>query len=302
MLKISQENKKLSGFNSQSGLNKYIEAYTTTLDNWPVEYQQLEIPTGYGSTHIIACGKKSSPSLLLLPAAGLSTTLWIHNAAELSKQYRVYFVDIIGEPGLSKQEKLIQTRTDAAEWLIDVLDGLKIGKTSIGGLSFGGWLSLNLALYAPDRVNKLILLAPAASLLKFKFGIYLSLKFGKFQWMMPKRLTINSLKLINVQANNRNEFFTQQFGIGIKTFRFPKDSIFPIVYTDEELSSLKLKTLLLLGDSEVIYDPKKAINRAKRLISNIDTRLLPNASHLLNIDQPKMVSDLIIEFLEKKEN
>ncbi|MHA2238841.1 MAG: alpha/beta fold hydrolase [Candidatus Hodarchaeales archaeon] len=302
MLKSAVKNKKISGFKSEAGLNKYLDAYKVILDNWPVEYQISEISTRFGTTHVIGCGSWTSPPLLLLPAAGLSSTLWIHNIADLSTHFRVYAIDILGEPGKSKQEKLLRERVDAAEWLIDVLEGLQIKKVNICGISFGGFLSLNFALYAPERVDKLILLAPAASLLKFKLGILVSLKLGGIQWMMPTRMTISSLKLINLQANNRNEFFTKQFGIGIKTFRFPKDSIFPTVYTDEELRSLRTKTLLLIGDKEVIYDPEKALDRAVNLISNVETHLIPNASHLLNIDQPKMINDSIIDFLERSDD
>jgi pimeloyl-ACP methyl ester carboxylesterase len=47
-----------------------------------------------------------------------------------------------------------------------VFDGIGIRRAHLGGLSYGGWLTLNFALAVPDRVNSVILLAPAASFAK----------------------------------------------------------------------------------------------------------------------------------------
>lgn len=290
----------VSYFKTRKGWRKYEASYNKTLQNWPVDYTSHYIKTRYGTTHIVVSGSESSPPLLLLPAAGLSATLWIHNVSELSHQFRTYAVDILGEPGKSVQFKPLKERTDCAEWLIDILNHLEIKKCFITGISFGGWFGLNFALYAPNRVEKLVLLAPAASLWKFSLPILISLKFGRFQWIFPTKLTQASLYSISTQKNNFNRNFVKQFGIGIKEFRFPKDGVFPSKYSDNELKQLKPSTLILIGEKEVIYDPKKALKRAKTLIPDVEVDLIPDASHLLNVDQSNIVNQKIIEFLNEK--
>jgi len=49
----------------------------------------------------------------------------------------------------------LRSRADCAQWLLNVIDALGIAQARVIGLSFGGWLSLNFALAAPDRVTQL---------------------------------------------------------------------------------------------------------------------------------------------------
>jgi pimeloyl-ACP methyl ester carboxylesterase len=48
-----------------------------------------------------------------------------------------------------------------------------------------------------------------------------------------------------------------------------------------------------------MYEPKTALNRATRLIPNLQTGLIQNASHMLNSDQPEEVDDRVLKFLAK---
>ena len=69
----------LSSFTSPEGENEYIAAYDAVLKRWPVPYEELDIPTRFGTTHLIASGSTSLPSLLLLHATGTSSTMWFPN-------------------------------------------------------------------------------------------------------------------------------------------------------------------------------------------------------------------------------
>jgi pimeloyl-ACP methyl ester carboxylesterase len=54
----------------------------------------------------------------------------------------------------------------------------------------------------------------------------------------------------------------------------------------------------MIGQNEVIYGSiDTTIRRAKKLISNIKTEIIPDAGHLPNIDQPEIVNSHIMKFL-----
>ena len=57
-----------------------------------------------------------------------------------------------------------------------------------------------------------------------------------------------------------------------------------------------MSTLVLIGKNEVIYDPQKALKRTRNQFPNIRTKLIPEAGHLLNVDQPEILNDLLQEF------
>jgi pimeloyl-ACP methyl ester carboxylesterase len=89
--------------------------------------------------------------------------MWFPNVADLARKFHVLAFDTIGEPGKSVPTQRNATKDDLAAWLVGVLDELGISQTHVVGLSRGGWLALNLAIHAPDRLEKIVLLSPAAS-------------------------------------------------------------------------------------------------------------------------------------------
>lgn len=287
-----------SGFRSPKGEARYVDAYDATLASWPVAFNSLQLATRYGDTHVIASGPEDAPPLLLLHAASFSATEWLANIAALSQRFRTYAVDILGEPGKSVQTRPLQSRADVGDWLLDVLDKLEIDRASMVGHSFGGWMTVSFALRAPERLNKIVLLAPAASIHRFSWPTRLALGVGRLMWMLPSRLVVDgTLKKVFAQPENVNPAFLEQFAIGVKEFRYPKNGVFPSACSDLELLELSVPTLLLIGDKEGTYPPEKALDRAGNLIPNLQAELISGAGHGLNIDQPELVNSRMVEFL-----
>lgn len=173
--------KKLPIFSTSEGRAKYMAAYEAMFDLWKVPFDPMDVATSYGSTHINVSGPAHGHPLVLLHAAGLSSTVWFANIAELSTHHRVYAVDVIGDAGKSVADRLMGKRSDYSEWLREVFDGLHIQRCDLLGHSYGGWLTLNMALAYPDRLRKLVLLAPAASLQPLSFITKLILYLGELK-------------------------------------------------------------------------------------------------------------------------
>ncbi len=68
--------------------------------------------------------------------------------------------------------------------------------------------------------------------------------------------------------------------------------------TDDELKTIKLAVLLLIGDREILYNPRQALARAVQLIPGIQAKLVPNAGHMLIGDQPEWVNERILRFVK----
>lgn len=288
-----------SNFKTSEGEAKYIAAYETTLTLWAIPYEFLEVPTQWGRTHLIMCGPKNGPPLVLLHGMHLSATMWFSNIAALSRKYRVYAVDTIGGVGRSVVVHPLKSRADLAGWLNGVLDGLGITQTNILGHSHGGWLALNFALSASERIKRLTLLAP--------LGLYpLVSQFwlrGLPMMLFPRRSFITGfMKWMTFEGFVVNELFVEQFVLGMKNFRpRPHIRVLPTAFTDDELRQIKANTLLLIGEEEVIYSPEVAVNRAKQLIQNIEAEVIPNASHGLPMEQAELVNECILGFLNQEQ-
>ena len=285
---------QLASFKSTKGEAEYVAAYDAVQKLWPVPFEENDVMTRFGTTHVIASGLEGSPPLLVLPATGASSTMWLPNIGDLSSACRVYAVDIIGEPGKSRQSRLLRNREDCANWLGDVMQGLGLERANIAGLSYGGWHTLNFSLLFPDRVNKLVALAPGASILPFSWPVLLLLRLLPYLPIKP-----NPLRSFFHKGFCPNELFARQFASGVKHFRYadPTESIFTNVFSDVELSSINVPTLFIVGENEVIYDPVAAIEKVDRLIPGVETRLVPDAGHLVSMEQPALVNQHILKFL-----
>ena len=156
-----------SAFKTPEGKAAYLAAYDTAMKLWPVPYEEIEIPTRFGMTHVLASGPKDAPSLVLLHGMSMTSMMWSPNIADFSKEYRVYAIDVMGQPGKSipDPDEPIRDAEDYVTWLRSTLDGLNLDRISLVGMSYGGWLVLNFAMTAPERVRKVCccLLRPASS-------------------------------------------------------------------------------------------------------------------------------------------
>jgi pimeloyl-ACP methyl ester carboxylesterase len=290
-------NQKISVFRSPESEAQYLAAYEAVLRQWPVPYEELYVPTQFGDTHVIASGPKDAPAVILLHPAGGGAVSWIRNVEGLSESYRTYAVDTISEPNKSILIRpiSIRQRRDFADWMADLLDGLKIESAHVVGNSFGGFLSLNTAYHLPRRVKKIVLISPAATFVPIR----------AWSWHFIPANMIAPLIGAQHMLLKPYEWIWQDF---------PKDECFaqlrritaiggrprhwsPSVFRDEELRQVQTPVLLLIGDHEVIYKPEKAIERATRLVAGLKAEIVLNANHLAQYTAAEVVNKKVLDFL-----
>lgn len=240
-----------SPFKSPKGEEEYMAAYRACMRLWSVEYELMDITSRYGRTHLVASGPKDAPTLMLLHMYFTNITMWVANIADLSRKYRVYAIDVIGQPGKSVPTQPLKSREGYVAWLSELLDALKIERTNLLGASFGGWLTLNYAIGAPERLNKIVLLSPAGGFrpLVKQFSVR-----GMLMGFFPKRFTVESfLRWCTYEDNLRDpttraiyNCMLDQMYLGVRYFR-TQVGVWPGVFSDEELRSMRVPILLLIG-------------------------------------------------------
>jgi pimeloyl-ACP methyl ester carboxylesterase len=272
--------RQLSGFISQAGRAAFLAAYDHVLaELWPVPYESVELPTRFGSTHAIVSGPPTAPPLLLLHGAGLSATSCYPNIATYADQFRTYALDTIFDSGRSRQTHLLESRQDCAAWIGDVLDSLGVDQTVILGLSQGGWAAACAARFLPDRVTRLGLLAPVGALARFKLPYWLAFRF---LYVLPTGDGLARARKVFASMRMRPDApFLQQVALGAEHFGYQRPPVFPWAFSDDDLGRISAPTLLLVAGQETLYDPHRALERARRLLPNlVDSDLVPGAGHL----------------------
>ena len=279
-------------YRSAEGYAAMMAAYDATLERWPVPYECLTIPTRHGDTHLIVSGAPDSPPLILLGGAGANATRWLPNIRDLSRAFRTYAIDGIGESGKSAANRPSYRGNAYGEWLVDALDALKIERANVTGISRGGWLTLKIAIYAPERVNRVVpMSAQGLSPLSLRFLLHMAPVV-----LFPNENNILRLARFstspNLPVNERN---VQRILLIFKHYRSNRSRVPD--FTDDELRQISAPTLLLWGEHEAAYNVEKATRRATRLIPNVCVEVILNAGHAVSDDQPAIVNSRIIEFL-----
>jgi pimeloyl-ACP methyl ester carboxylesterase len=105
-------------------------------------------------------GPTDRPALLLVHGLGSSLETWQPWVEKLAQDYRVVSLDLpgFGLSGPDQGNDYSDRRT--IHLLVALLDHLQIARASLIGHSIGGRIAWQMAALAPDRVAKLVLIAP----------------------------------------------------------------------------------------------------------------------------------------------
>src|SRR5580698_6776206 len=147
-------------YKSSEGERLIRERYQAFLKYWPVPNEQIYVPTQQGPTFVVISGPRDAPPLVLLHGAVANSAMWMGEVAAFARSFRVYCIDMIGEPGLSVPARPSLASDAYAIWLDDVVDHLCIDRASIVGVSLGGWLALDYAVRRSERVERVAVLCP----------------------------------------------------------------------------------------------------------------------------------------------
>jgi pimeloyl-ACP methyl ester carboxylesterase len=269
--------------------------YAEKLGQWPPPVEERYITTPFGPTHLLVNGPPDAPPLVLLPGMSVTALMWLPNIAAFSQHFRCYAVDVIGDYGrseLADPRRSIRTGGGYTLWMLDLLDGLELDQANILGASHGGYIALNLAADAPRRVARLILQAPSA--LTLTTSKVLPMIFRYLLFPNPA----NRERLITWLIGDHpavHEAFYRQMWWGLQGR--PKAAV-PVLFPAARLKRITAPTLLLLGLRDPAIPAEAARRRAEKYIRHVQTVVVPDAGHALNILAPDFLEPAVVKFLQ----
>ncbi|WP_035601687.1 alpha/beta hydrolase [Haloferula sp. BvORR071] len=284
-----------AAYRSPEARHKVIASYDAILAKWPIPFESRVLPLSQGETHLLVCGAADLPPLILLHGAGGNATMWFNIIQPLAKIRRVFAFDIPGDVGKSGGAPM-DTKTEGyAAWLEECFVALGLQRADVCGVSFGAWLGSRFALKHPGKVGALIMLA-GPHLLPVKPGFIFRAIIAS---AIPTEGRIRAFyaHLSSPRGKRPPEEAMRDF---ILRWRSQQRTPPPVpMITDEELSRLPQRTLLILGKDEALFDPERAAERVRKAASQVRVELIADAGHVLTIDQAETVMKRVLEFLEQ---
>jgi pimeloyl-ACP methyl ester carboxylesterase len=277
-------------YTSEAGGRLIRQRYRELLDSWPVPHEHLRVQTREGETFVVASGPADAPALLLLHGSMSNATMWMGDVATWARDFRVYAVDMIGEPGLSAPSRPPLGSDAYAGWLDDVLAGLGRSSASIVGASLGGWLAVDYATRRPERVERLALLCPGG-IGRQKWGVLLValllLPFGNWGKRTAMRLALGRAPEA-VPAPELRKYLDYMLLVQ-RHFR-PRRGL--PVFDDDTLRRLTMPVLVIAGERDAMLDSRATRRRLARTAPHAEVRLLPGVGHF-----PAAQAVPVLEFL-----
>ncbi len=255
------------------------------------------------------------PPLILIHGFGGSMWQWEYQYSVLAHTHRVIIPDLLGS-GLSDKPEDTYTPETLVEFFRQFMDSLNIPQATLIGNSMGAGLAMAMALDYPERVKQLVLISgfPAqveSSIASRQYQRFLyhrpPLWLAKFgNWMAGRKATEQLLKeivynpeLISPTVIERSFHNRQRGG-----FLAPLYSLLDNIQNWEKhygnrLQKISHQVLLLWGDHDRVF-PLEVGERVKSQLPHVEWHVIPEAGHLAQWEQPAIVNQFILSFLERE--
>ncbi|MFD4439488.1 alpha/beta fold hydrolase [Nocardia sp. NPDC058519] len=274
-------------YKSDEGRQLVQQRYREHLDAWPVPREELRIDTGVGETFVVVSGPADAPPLVVLHGSGANASTWRADIADWSTRFRVYAVDLPGEPGFSAPTRLALDSDATASWLDEVIDGLGLDTVALVGMSLGGWTALDYVLRRPGRVTTLVLLCPGG-LGKHRYG-WLVKAIGL---RMIGRHSARDMARIGLGLDGPEaDPIIDDIALTFAHFT-PRPVSLPI-FRDEQLREVDIPVLVIVGERDALFDSARTAERARGAFTRGEVRLLPGVGHAL-VNQTAAVREFVL--------
>ncbi|MFG3104452.1 alpha/beta fold hydrolase [Streptomyces sp. NPDC048182] len=238
-------------------------------------------------------GPEEAPVLILGPSLGTTWHMWDRQVPELTRQWRVLRFDLPGHGGAPARP--VGSVAEVATRLLATLDGLGVRRFGYAGCAFGGAVGVELALRVPERLASLALIAASP-------------RFGTADEFRQRGVIVRTNGLEPIARSAPERWFTG--GFAAAQAAITEWAVQMVRTTDPgcyaaacealagfdvrgELGRVGVPTLVLVGSDDQVSGP----GEARTLVAGIpDARLavVPGASHLVPVEQPAAVTDLLV--------
>ena len=291
-------------FRSPEAKQEYLRFYDHLAEQWPTPSETRVVDTTFGQTFIRIQGPVDGAPLVLLPGDTETSLSWLPVIESFSQSFRTYAIDHVYDNGRSICTRGMSRPTDFVDWLDEVFGALGLERLNLAGYSYGGWQSVLYALAHPNRVERLVLLAPSATVLSpgpvilIRAILYHFLPFrfvarNYFHWYGPDAVKED-------RTRSRVDEMVEEDLLARRCFKKRK-FVFPTRLTDANWRELQVPTLFLVGENDRTYSARRAVRRLRRVAPRVEAKIAPNTDHYIVLVNPGWVVRNTLRFLQESE-
>jgi len=188
--------------------------------------------------------------------------------------------------GTSPANERSRDMAELAGSLCAAIAALGISSYNLMGTSFGGKVATHMALREQDELQSLILLSPAVFRTAERPPMSTPEEQRKVLHAHPERFP---LRAADPEVDSKQETLVRRL-IGP-----PRDAVL-----EEKLHGLSVPTLVVFGTEDRLTPPEMA-RFYRQHYANAHLMLIYDAAHLVDVDRPEAVAEVVGDFLARKE-
>jgi len=287
-------------FTSAAAKDRFVTAYDRAMADLPPPQRTLDVRTSFGVVRVyrFAGVQPTKAPLVLLPGRASASPVWAGNLPALLKLRSVYTIDLLGEPGLSIQDRPITSDADQAQWLHEVLLQLPETHVHLVGLSIGGWTTANLLINQPSKVSCAVLLDPVYVFSNMSLEAIVRSIPASVRWF-PKAWRDSFAGWTAGRAPVKDVPVAQMIEAGMQTYApsLPAPGRIP----EDHIAAIDQPVLIIMAGRSPMHDSAAAADLARRRLQHGTVRVYPEASHAINGEYPDEIAADIDAFLTATE-
>ena len=283
------------GFKNERARQRFLEIYDElrTLSSPPDVVH--DVATEFGTVRVYQHGPDRGVPVVLIHGFFMTSGMWWAQVGDLTGDFTVYAMDMLGQPGASMQTRTMVTPADAARNIVAVLEGLGLRGAHLVAHSYGGWLATHTAAREPRRVATLTLIDPAQTVVRLSPRFWRSLALLLSRPRSKRAEHAAAWVTGHPAPGSEVDLLTRVFVAGFDSFAAPLNTP-PLRFSGARLlRSVDLPVQVLLAGNS-IHHSERAIQRIESAVPAWRYRLWPGASHALPAENHTEINACIRQF------
>lgn len=257
--------------------------------------ERVAIETRFGQTSVLVTGPKAAPPLVIHQGGNFPNPATLHWFNPLMTRFRVYAPDLPGAPGYSTPHHPDIRAGALHRWAQDVLDALELERAPHLGVSFGAGLILELASIAPERIERMALIAPAGLLKPAMWPLITQLAIPMLRYRLhPTRANLIAA-VASLHTDPPSDLMLDTHAAVFRHLRLAHHMPGPIA--DEALVGCHCPALIIGAECDPLFPGEPLLARAQHLLPKARTQLLKDSRHFPSPKDLKAIAGWLDDFL-----
>lgn len=274
-----------------------LDLYDAQRQALPFATETREVATDFGTTHVLVAGNHEHPPVVLLHGANAGAPVILRMLSGLVKDFRLFAVDIIGQPNRSAETRPDMQTDGYGKWLNQVIQKLGFDAVPVVATSFGGFVVWRNGLLADSRISRAVMINPAGIINGNAFR-------SSFRVFIPLKKYISTRNPANLEPymqglHNDIEESVKKFLEKVLLNVKMNFASIPLI-KKQQAGKVKFPLAVIGGDQDFLYPGPKLIKKFQKHFPSLqENLLLKGCKHVPGVDYKAQIEAFTREFLAR---